>query len=797
MTIPPFLPFLESLAKPWIVFYTMLWLMMILVLGTVAQRYVGLYAAQETFFYSWILWMGVVPTPGGLSTMLFLAVGLLAKLTVKTTWERRRWGTALSHLGTFILMVGGVFTLAFTNDGHVTLFQGDVTKTARAYDDHPNDANFELPFSIELLAFDQSNHPGTAMAKSYQSTIRVDDGQTTWDARVTMNAPFRYKGYTIYQESVIHSGDRVATQLAVVKNDGRLFPYLASFVLCAGLLIHFILRTFFPVLKTAGKMAIIALCLLPLAWPAHAAQAPINLSAFSTLAIQDQGRVKPMDTFARSWLETFSGHDTVDGRPAIDWMAAVIFAPQTVQNLNIFKIQNPAVVTALGLAPRTNKRYSVTDLIPAIDRTQKTWVPIAAAPPENLDRAQKQLLETLQNVDSYLELAHSLTDTPYETKILRVIPPFGPHDTWHTPSTVPKQKGQTTPPLALQTWHGLAVAYRAWDQTAFDQHVSTLTTLEKSAPNVTPWRLRLEMIYNITNPFLWSMVVYILASALAVAAMLRQHPYLPRMAQGATLVAIALHGAGILTRMVILGRPPVTNLYDSILFVGITMVIIGLITTRGNPRHMVFILTCAFGAFLQQVGLKFDAEGDTLRVLIAVLDTNFWLSTHVVMITIGYATSILAALMAHGQLGIMAHTGTIPDIRATRMMTLLALFATTTGTILGGVWADQSWGRFWGWDPKENGALLIILWIIWALHARISGHFKDIGFLATIAALNIIVACAWLGVNLLGVGLHSYGFTQTALVGFTIFCVGDAALIATLYIAARLRLGGDNAKPIA
>ena len=114
-------------------------------------------------------------------------------------------------------------------------------------------------------------------------------------------------------------------------------------------------------------------------------------------------------------------------------------------------------------------------------------------------------------------------------------------------------------------------------------------------------------------------------------------------------------------------------------------------------------------------------------------------------------------------------------------LTLMALFFTMFGTILGGIWADQSWGRFWGWDPKENGALLIVLWLLMMLHMRLSGIVKALGFAFGISLVNIIVAIAWFGVNLLSVGLHSYGFTDNVATNLFAFISIEIVFCSTLY----------------
>ena len=120
-------------------------------------------------------------------------------------------------------------------------------------------------------------------------------------------------------------------------------------------------------------------------------------------------------------------------------------------------------------------------------------------------------------------------------------------------------------------------------------------------------------------------------------------------------------------------------------------------------------------------------------------------------------------------------------------MTLFALFFTLFGTILGGIWADQSWGRFWGWDPKENGALLIVLWQLLMIHSRLAGIVKPPLFALGMALNNIIVALAWFGVNLLQVGLHSYGFDDGVAKNLYIFILFEILFCLGLYYFPRMR----------
>ena len=178
------------------------------------------------------------------------------------------------------------------------------------------------------------------------------------------------------------------------------------------------------------------------------------------------------------------------------------------------------------------------------------------------------------------------------------------------------------------------------------------------------------------------------------------------------------------------------------------------------------IIASALGAKTTIIAYNLAGDGDTMAVLQAVLDTQFWLATHVVTIAMGYT-----ATFAAGTLGIIyiATAMTTPAVNKDverifyKMMYGVVCFAilfSFFGTVLGGLWADDSWGRFWGWDPKENGALMIVLWNALVLHARWGGLVKTRGFAVLTVIGNIITAWSWFGVNELGVGLHSYGFTE-------------------------------------
>ena len=166
-----------------------------------------------------------------------------------------------------------------------------------------------------------------------------------------------------------------------------------------------------------------------------------------------------------------------------------------------------------------------------------------------------------------------------------------------------------------------------------------------------------------------------------------------------------------------------------------------------------------------------------MEMLRAVLDSNGWLATHVVCVTLGYSATFLAGFLALAYIARGLFTTSLDAGMAralSRMVYGAICFATLfsfVGTILGGIWADQSWGRFWGWDPKENGALLVVMWNAIILHSRWGGLVGQRGLMVMAVFGNVVTSWSWFGVNMLGVGLHSYGFMNSGfhwMIGFAI-----------------------------
>ena len=615
------------------------------------------------------------------------------------------------------------------------------------------------------------------------------------------------------------------------------------------------------------------ICLLAVLSAPNFAHADIyghDYASFSEIPVLQEGRIKPLDTFARNYLKLFSSRDKLKEISAIEWLAEVLFLPEKAVERKIFDINNPIVTDALGLERTKKHRYSYQEVSKALSDNFATIHPILMKDEKALSLPQRQLLIVYKNLEKFNELASSLaivhpdfkisnpnlaeelnvplhselayfeienkqdtikafaqniidrveqqsislTEEDREvvsivqqllafqkerpTEILRVIPPqwnLEEQELWMAPWTVAFH-GQGSPETLelLKNYKDLISSYKKGDNQKFSEaseiiRRSTIAMAQFDSP-----RLAWEVRFNQAKYFHKSLAFYIGSFLIVLLSFVTLSKLSRRVAFGLLVVGFIFHTVGIISRMLIMGRPPVTSLYESIIFVNFVAALFGIILEWRKKDCLGILIATTIGMTLHFVSFKYSAGGDTLGMLVAVLDSNFWLSTHVVTITIGYGCSLVGGVVGHiyliNRLLKPNNQKQQADLyRNMQGITYVALFFAALGTILGGIWADQSWGRFWGWDPKENGALWIVLWLVWLIHGRICGKLQAVGYAAGLVFLNVIVALAWFGVNLLSVGLHSYGFSDGAALNLFIFCS-----IETLFAIASLLIIKYRAK---
>ena len=1065
-------------------------LMIYLVAGTVAQKFIGVYSATQIFFSSIILWLGYIPLPG-LPVLLFIIfINLLAKLIFKSPWIGRNAGIIIAHIGALLLLVGGLFTALFSEEGYMDFYIGQSKNSVSDYhhrefvllaDDeyYKNDkrsattttqssaaakpiwgmdydqgeikpgllipvtkagikirilesclnckivardsdasggdnqeTNYygiaknmklvpdmakkqdeenltgitfavtgadtgsngiyavldevpklpqitikgkkykfvmrkkqrPLPFTVRLVDFEKDVYMGTNKAKSYKSRVVIEEGGKRWESTISMNSPLRYKGYSLFQSSFVKTPAGDMSVLAVVHNAGRVFPYISGIALCFGIILHIIIRLSsrnkqgktkqaknikqsddgLPLmqkkkdeskgkLRALGSLTIFTIILtysmLLLSTPLAAETTKqkginsggnsdrkpqslaLNMRDFATTPILHDGRIKPLDSFARAILKKISGNDRLAEVSAIKWLSEVIFDPARAQSRDMFRVRNPQLLSMLSLPKRKTRLYNMVEISGALSKKQDTVISILNSPEKSWSPAQKDLIalqenmvtidrlmssislflplsavlpanvpdslkpfsrKTLtymdilkfnerlddevkkiikskgQDIDSYSDAEQAIVYLSYsaaqlrskgrKSTILKVIPNSDKSaNTWFSPWQV-TDEGIGTPQNAklFDIWKNLAASYHRADTNSWNKLSNALKTdtIELAGNNIRIDALNIEYIYNLIDPFkisfiLYAIAVFSLAASLFIKSKETNSAHVSSSISAPMpvpiltlnkadiiikstsfwlcLLGLLTHSAGLLARIYILQRPPVSTLYESIIFVSVISVAYALILYIKDKKTIWLFLASFAGIVLGLLGFSHNTDSDSMIMLSAVLNTNFWLSTHVLCISTGYGFCIITALLAHFALIRAAIDRKEVKYRQDDgisqkiyMASLLALLFCTLGTILGGVWADQSWGRFWGWDPKENGALLLVLWLLWVIHCRISGQMSPLLYLAAMSYLSVILTLSWFGVNLLSVGLHAYGFTNAAAWIFWAFIAAETAFIASI-----------------
>jgi ABC-type transport system involved in cytochrome c biogenesis permease subunit len=737
------------------------------------------------------------------------------------------------------------------------------------------------PYTITLTNFEHTKYAGTNTPKDFASTVRLLDPETGDDreVRIWMNHPLRHGGETFYQQSTV-PGDTISgetkdtgTVLQVVKNPGWILPYISCCVVTLGMLIHFGLGIVAFTSKNAAKLmrgnlnlshpvatksqttpetnrletfkkyfpwVIVGVCGLysvKMLFPKQETYKEFDLSAFGAIPVLDDGRVKPLDSLARTNMLFISGRSEFEDQagntqPAILWllelMAADVPSKSAANDFPVFRIDNEQVLQLLELKHKPGSyRYSLNELRPRFDKFL-----VALDTARNLDDKKRELyhnkiIELSVKLRNYQLLAHRETPT--------LIPKEKGSDKWLTLFEIEKEVAQNPKfgdeahsrareeafndsrwksklhnidnrPLAEQqelqqammadiefrtevnlqqiavrerrtispaagAFGDIFQAYKVNRPNGFSDAIKNYTTEYVYPLNPEfPDTARFEQKMNQANPLIVAAFLFIFAAVFRIFSWLVWEKPLCQASWGLALISLVLMIATLLGRMYIMQRPLVfvTNLYSSALMIGTGLLTAGLIIERVYKNGLGLIVGSLAAASLVDIAHHLSTDGkDTLGALVAVLDTNYWLASHVTTVTLGYAATVFAGSLGASYIiwGLFG-TNLTKEKHAVlgSMMYGVLCFATLlsfVGTVLGGIWADQSWGRFWGWDPKENGAVLIVIWNALNLHARWCGLVRQRGMAVLSVAGIMVTFWSYFGTNQLGAGLHNYGFNKT------------------------------------
>ena len=469
----------------------------------------------------------------------------------------------------------------------------------------------------------------------------------------------------------------------------------------------------------------------------------------------------------------------------------------------------PSLATTLQMT--TNRAYNYLEVVPFQQKIIQEIKDLKIISFEKLSTEKQQLILLSYKINT---LSKNESNS-----LFKIIPPLWSDDKalWHSPwEVISKGKGSPTSAAYLESWTSLEKAWRTGQNHKIAGNRVYKKAVEISGKFASPLLLFLEKIFNDIQFFKKSLVFYILAFLLFLLSsvfssqqtfkiplllnLFRQKTQvknlkrinLKNLLYRFSFIVLAsgffLHLIGVLFRVIIMQRPPVSTLYESVLFVGLISVGFSLWMEKQRWEGEGLLIGTIAGSLLHFIGFKYKGV-ESMSLLVPVLNTNFWLATHVTCITIGYALAIVTSLMGHIYILAKCFKGRNLEILHKNMTfgVFLALFFCLFGTVLGGIWADQSWGRFWGWDPKENGALAIVIWLLVLVHGRLAGLLKVNSYAIGVILTSIVVAFSWFGVNLLNIGLHSYGFTSGAFWGLIGFSVAEGLLILIAFLCLKMK----------
>lgn len=566
-----------------------------------------------------------------------------------------------------------------------------------------------------------------------------------------------------------------------------------------------------------------------------------DIALFQKLPVQESGRIKPIDTIARNYLLMFSGKQSIPlpDQPkkricAINWLMDLTMRPEVANTYKVFRIDNAEVLGLFSWEKTNEKHFSFNELASHLDEIVKQSNQIKKEKEQQtvFEQQLNNLYQSLLAYNRLIALFSTVTKPemveqeyatwtasitpgmlaiqaqekkePYDAETLArfisfadryldfakldtigIVPPITEkdkaQDKWANVGQALLDVIVTQQfPEILINYAQLTLAYRQMDSTAFNNALAKLHS--ELDPFINKSKINFEVFFNNFEPFYLCSILYILVFIIICFNWMLPNANLRNTAFYILFITFLIHTFGLVARMYIQGRPPVTNLYSSAIFIGWASVLLGLLMEKIHKNGLGAAVASIIGFSTLIIAHNLGMGSDTLEMVRAVLDSNFWLSTHVVVVTLGYSAMFLMGILAIFYIIGNLITTLSPQIKKSLSMMVFGILCFATlfsfvGTMLGGIWADQSWGRFWGWDPKENGALLIVLWCAIMLHARWGRLVQHHGLMIMAVIGNIITSWSWFGTNMLGVGLHSYGFMDRAFWILTTFILTQLIIV--------------------
>ena len=670
-----------------------------------------------------------------------------------------------------------------------------------------------LPFSIALREFILEKYPGTNNPSSYASEVTLLDERKSInkDFRIYMNHILKYDGYRFFQSS--YDKDEKGTYLSVNHDFwGTKISYLGYILLTIGLFLSFFSpkSRFQQLKKMLEKMRSQTSLFLIICFSFFAtfgfAQANLVVNAdhaaqFSRLVVQDhKGRMKPMHTLSREILRKLYRKESINGQNADQVILGMFVQPEAWQQVPLIKLgQHKNIFKLL----RTDKKYiSYQDFFDPQsgvyllrDEVRKAYNMV----PRDRGTYEKELMKIDEKVN--------IASMAFAGKFFKLIPINDELKTWQGPE-VEHGSGQVLSPVAQKffpAYHdGLLQAMQEDNYSFVNQLISELKTYQReNGADVIPSdsKINAEIFLNKLNVFNRLALGYFLLG-LTLLAVLFISVFRPkfnsakafRLLFGIAVFAFGLHTLGLGLRWYVSGRAPWSNGYESMIYIAWTTVLAGMIFARksigGMAATMILSATILLVAFLSYLNPE-------ITPLVPVLK-SYWLTIHVSLEAGSYGFLMLGAIIGLINMVLLIFLTQKNKDRVKRIikemsyiseMTLIGgIFMLSIGTYLGGVWANESWGRYWGWDAKETWALVSILVYAFILHMRIIPKLNGLFLFNVMAILGwASVIMTYYGVNYYLSGMHSYATGDPVPIPNWVYILTTTIFIITIWAYFRMK----------
>lgn len=750
-----------------------------LAVATFIEKHHGTAAAKAMIYYSPLFFL-----------LQFLLVVNFLLIAVKYHYLKlRRWGLMVVHLSFIIILLGALTSFQFGDEGILHIREGEATDQMAVRQGDLTTFH-TLPFTVELVKFTLTRYPGSASPSSYESELLVHvDGKTRHE-RVFMNNVLDVKGYRLFQAS--YDPDEQGTVLSVNRDvAGRNITYTGYLFLVIGLILSLLgkntrFMTLSRRLKELRSAAAILLVLLTVPVATANAQkdpssmleamqkyavSPEHAAKFGALPIQSRsGRMMPVNTFSSEILRKLHKSDKIGNLNSDQFLLSLLAMPDMWMRVSFIALSNPELADYYDLTDGECAYLQVFDEKGDYKLQEKLEEAYGKMPAERT-RFDKDLMK----LDEQINIFHQLINY----QMLNLFPKEDdPNHTWYAPGDdLSSFSGKDSMFVSrIMGWYLSEVqeALKSGDWSKADEVVGMIGTYQQAKNktlDISPKKIETELKYNRMDVFRWCKIGYLvlggLMLVLSFALLFKQQRW---MTFGIWILGIAVlivfhfHMMGMGMRWYIGGYAPWSNSYETMVYVAWATVFAGLLFVRRST--VTFALATLFGGIILFVsGLNWmDPE---INPLVPVLKSP-WLMFHVAVIVAAYGFFGISCLIGLTNLVMTSLAGKkntellkarVRELTIVNEMALwIGLALMTTGTFLGAVWANESWGRYWGWDPKETWALITMVVYAVVLHLHLVKRWYSewlFNLCSVVAFASVLMT--FFGVNYFLSGMHSYG----------------------------------------